>query len=421
MRENGKVTKLNLFDRFLAAAHIIKRGTFSMPVSEYNINYPISAISNSGVSVNASTAQKFSAVFACVRTYEQVMGSLPIRVTGIQNGKLVDMNNGEIHDLLHFPNKYLNHFTFVSLMNARLQLYGNALAVIIFNSKGRPIELIPVEWGSVSMRLIKGEPVYTINDPDTGINGIYLSWQVIHFKINSRNGWTGMSPISAARESIGLGLAAENFGSDFFLKGGNMKGVLETEGHMADAEFKGWKKRWDKYYSGPKGNHTTPVLEYGLKYKDIGISQNDAQFLETRVHQIQDVARFFGLPPSVIGENSRNTFTNSEQQDIQFVKYALSPLCKGQEVELEFKLMSRDNQEKLDIKYNLDGLLRGDMLSRARYEQTLVSSGIFTRNESREIENKAPLPGLDEPLNPAFLTGNTNNQSQSIAENDGKA
>lgn len=422
MRENEKVTKLNLFDRFFAAAHIIKRGTFSMPVSEYQANFPITAISNSGTTVNASSAQKFSAVFACVRTYEWVMGSLPMRVTGMQNGKLVDMNDGEIHDLLHFPNKYLNRFTFISLMNVRLQLHGNALAVIIFNNKGKPVELIPVEWGSVSVRLIKGEPVYIINDADTGINGIYLSWQVIHFKINSRNGWTGMSPISSARESIGLGLAAESFGSTFFQKGGNMKGVLETEGHMTDPEFKEWKKRWDKNYSGTAGDHTTPVLEYGLKYKELGVAPNDAQFLETRVHQVQDVARFFGLPPSVIGENSRNTFLNGEQQDIQFVKYALSPLCKGQEVELEFKLMSRNDSEKLDIKYNLDGLLRGDMLSRARYEQTLVSAGILTRNEAREIENKAPLPGLDEPLNPAFLTGNTqNNQSSTIAENDGKA
>lgn len=421
MPKDEKVTKLTLRDRFFAAAQILKRGTFSMPVSEYQANNPISAIAKSGISVNATTAQKFSAVFACVRTYEQVMGSLPIRVTGMKDGKLVDLNDGEIHDLLHFPNKYLNRFTFVSLMNARLQLYGNAVAVIIFSSKGKPVELIPVEWASVSMRLIKGEPVYVINDTDTGINGVYLWWQVIHFKINSRNGWTGMSPISAARESIGLGLAAESFGSDFFLKGGNMKGVLETEGHMADPEFKAWKKRWDKYYAGPAGDHTTPILEYGLKYKLLGISQNDAQFLETRVHQIQEVARVFGLPPSVIGENSRNTFTNGEQQDIQFVKYALSPLCKGQEVELEFKLMSRDNQEKLDIKYNLDGLLRGDMLSRARYEQTLVSAGILTRNEAREIENKAPLTGLDEPLNPAFLTGKTNNGPTSIAENDGKA
>jgi HK97 family phage portal protein len=382
-----------------------------MPVSEHKAEFPFGGITNAGVSVNATSAQKFSAVFACVRTYEQVMASLPIRITGKIDGKISDIKEGELYNLLQYPNKYLNRFSFMGLMNARVQLHGNAVAVIIFDKKGNPVELIPVEWSSVNIRLIKNQPVYVINDPETGIVGPYLYWQVIHFKINTRNGWIGMSPISAAREAIGLGLAAESFGSDFFQKGGNVKGVLETEGHIPDKEFDAWKKRYDKYYTGAAGDHTTPVLEYGMKYKQLGIAQNDAQFLETRVHQIQDVARFFGLPPSVIGENSRNTFTNGEQQDIQFVKYGLSPLCKSEETELEFKLLTRDNQEKFDIKFNLNGLLRGDMITRARFGQIMVQSGTYTRNEVREIEDMAPLDGLDKPLEPAFLTGKTNNQN----------
>jgi len=382
-----------------------------MPVSEHKDLFPQFGVSASGVSVSASSAQKFSAVFGCVRTYEWVMASLPLRITAKQKGKLIQIDEGNIYDLLSYPNKYLNAFSFIGLMNARLQLYGNALAVIIFNDKGIPVELIPVDWGSVRLVLVKGEPVYIIDDRETGIRGTYLSWQVIHFKINSRNGWQGLSPISVARESIGLGMAADSFGSDFFNKGGNLKGVLETEGHMRDEEFKAWKKRWDAYYTGSRGDHTTPILEFGMKYKPLGIPPNDAQFIETRVHQVQEIARFFGVPPSLIGENSRNTFTNGEQQDIQFVKYSLSPLCKSEEAELEFKLTDRLNKDKLDIKYNLDWLLRGDMLSRARYEQTLVSSGILTRNEAREIEGKPPLPGLDEPLNPAFLTGKSKNEN----------
>jgi HK97 family phage portal protein len=193
--------------------------------------------------------------------------------------------------------------------------------------------------------------------------------------------------------------------------------VLETEGHIPDKEFDLWKKRWDKYYSGSAGDHTTPVLEWGMKYKGLGINQNDAQFLETRVHQVQDVARFFGLPPSVIGENSRNTFTNGEQQDIQYVKYALSPLCKSQETELEFKLLNRFDQEKMDIKYNLNALLRGDMITRARFGQIMVQSGTYTRNEVRDIEDMPPLEGLDKPLEPAFLTGKTKDNTQNNNSN----
>lgn len=401
--------KLSLKDRFSAAARIITRGTFTMPVSEWKNYGSFGADTNSGVAVNTSNAQKYSAVFACVSTYEWVMASLPLRVTRKENDKLIEVKDGELYDLLLYPNKYLNAFTFIGLMNARLQLYGNAVAVIQFNNKGVATDLIPVEWSSVQVRLINGQPVYVIDDPDTGVKGTFLYWQVIHFRINSRNGWVGTSPISFARESIGHGIAIDSFGADFFRKGGNLKGALETEGHLSDAEFKDWKRRWENYYGGAVGDHETPVLEYGMKYKQLGVPPNDAQFIESDIFRITDVARFFKMPPSIIGENTKNAFTSAEQQDIQFVKYSLSPLCKSQEAELEFKLMSRDNQQKVDIKYNLDWLLRGDMLSRARYEQTLVSSGILTRNEAREIEGKTPLPGLDEPLEPAFLTGKSEN------------
>lgn len=394
-----------------------------MPANEYRALYGAIAAngeSNSGITVNATTAQKFSAVFACVRTYEMVMASLPIRVTGREDGKIVDKSDGPIYELLHYPNRYLNRFTFIGLMNAILQLKGNAVAVITFDKKGIPVELTPVDWDCVRMVLQEKEPVYVIDDPEAGVKGTYLGWEVIHFRINSRNGWTGLSPISAARESIGLGLAADRFGADFFRKGGNLKGVLETDGHLGDEEFRKFKEHWDAYYTGQAGDHTAPVLEYGMKYKPLGIPPGDAQFIETRVHQVQDIARFFGIPPSVIGENSKNAFTSAEQQDIQFVKYSLFPLCKSQEVELEHKLMNRFDQEKIDIKFNLDGLLRGDMITRARYEQTLVASGIITRNEAREIEGKEPLPGLDEPLNPAFLTGKQEMLNNDNSNDNGK-
>jgi HK97 family phage portal protein len=391
----------------MAAGEVLMRGNYTMPMQEYIDSFPVGFPTNAGVNVNATSAEKFSAVFACVRTYEWVMASLPLRITSKKNEEITEVKNGELHDLLYYPNKYLNAFSFMSLMNARLQLYGNAVAVIIFNTRGIPVEFIPVSWTCVNMKLSNGQPVYMIDDPEVGIKGTYLFWEVIHFKINLRNPWVGRSPITVAREAIGLGMAAENFGSDFFKKGGNLKGVLETEQSIPDNAFKDWLKRWTKNYEGSKGDHKTPLLEYGMKYKMLGVPPNDAQFIETRVHQVQDIARYFGPPPSIIGENSRNTFLNGEQQDIQFGKYCISPLCKMEESELESKLMDRKSQEKFDIRFDLDYLLRGDMLTRARSEQILVSSGIFTRNEARKLENKTPLAGLDEPLNPAFLTGKT--------------
>lgn len=299
----------------------------------------------------------------------------------------------------------MNSFSFIELMNARLQLHGNSYAVIKFDLKGEPYNLIPVDSGCVTVKVFNGEPFYIINDPEMGIKGTLMYWEVLHFKMLSRNGMTGMSPIAAAREGIGLGLAAEKFGADFFQKGGNLKGVLETDNHLDDKIFKAWKAHWEKFYGGSVGDHTTPILEYGLKYKQLGIPPNDAQFIETRVFQLQDIARFFNMPPSLIGDLSRATFSNGEQQDLQFAKYSLRPLLKHQEVEFEQKLVNLKDEGTISIKYNMDGLLRADMKTRAAYEQTLVTSGILTRNEAREIENREPLEGLDTPLDPAFLTG----------------
>jgi HK97 family phage portal protein len=377
-----------------------------MPTTDYEKVFGNSiAGSAAGIDVNSFSALKLSAVFSCVRILSEQPASFPISVTRRANNKREDLSDGAIYKLLQFPNKFMHRYSFIELMNARLQLHGNSYAVIKFDSFGNPTDLIPVDSSCVIVTLYNGEPFYDIHDPDMGINGTFFHWEVIHFKILSRNGVTGISPITAAREGIGLGLAAERFGADFFQKGGNLKGVLETDNHIDDGVFKKWKKRWEEFYGGAVGDHTTPILEYGLKYKQLGIPPNDAQFIETRVFQLQDVARFFNMPPSIIGDLSRATFSNGEQQDLQLVKYNLRPTLSGQESELERKLVSKKDRGLIQIRYNMADLLRADSKTRAEVEQIQVSTGIITRNEARDMEDRAPLPGLDEPLDPKFLTG----------------
>jgi HK97 family phage portal protein len=399
----GKAPRMKLSDRFRTAYDIMRRGTFVMPVNEYKPDFGIA--SAAGVAVSASNASKLSAVYACVRLLSEQPASLQCNVVRTKDGKREDLTGGSIHSLLHAPNKFMNSFSFTEMMNARVQLRGDAIAVIIFDFKGEPTELIPINPGCWRLKILNREPFYVIDDNEMDIHGTFMYWEIIHFKNISLNGYTGLSTISAAREAIGLGLASEHFGADFFGKGGNLKGTLETEGTMDDKQFAAWKKRWDTYYGGPVGDHTTPILEYGMKYKPIGVAPNDAQFIETRVFQIQEIARFFNVPPTFLAELSRGTFSNGEQLDLQFVKYTLRPLLKRQEVELEAKLVNRKDRGTISIKYNMDSLLRADMKTRAAYEQTLVSTGIMTRNEARTIELLPPLEGLDVPIDPAFLSG----------------
>lgn len=390
-----------------------KRDTFVMPVSEYSASSSgfIGAVT-AGVTVNTTTAMRLGAVFACVRLLSEQIASFEITVKRKESGKIEDLTGGTIHHLLHTPNKFMNSFSFMELMNARLQLHGNSYAVIIFNNSGDPVELLPVDTSSVTVKILNGEPFYIIRDPEMGIDGIYFYWQVIHFKMLSKNGILGLSPLAAAREGIGLSLAAERFGADFFAKGGNLKGTLETDGHIPDKEFREWKKRWDTYYGGAVGDHANPILEYGMKYHQLGIPPNDAQFIETRQFQIQDICRFFLVPPPLIGDLSRATFSNGEQQDLQFVKYSLRPTVKREESELEYKLVSRREEGTIDIDFSMDDLLRADTRTRAEVGLKYVQGGIFTRNEVRETEGKAPLPGLDRPLDPAFLTGKSSEKDK---------
>jgi len=372
---------------------------YTMPTSDYKFMDAIK--SESGVTVTADSALKLSAVYACVRILSEIPASLPIGVTTRdKSGKIIDLSDGPIYQLLHEPNGYMNNFSFTELMNANMQLKGNAVAVIIRNGNGYPIKLIPVSWESTEVKLYKGDVYYIIDDRVIEMKGTFHSTDVIHYKMLSRNGIVGISPLDKAREAIGLGLAAENYGARFFGKGGNYKAVMETDKQLDDPEWKKFNKRINSYT-----DHDIPLLEYGIKYKDIGISPEQAQFVSSRTFQLQDIARFFNVPPHIIGDLSRATFSNIEHQDIQFVKYSLRSLLKRQEVELETKLAPMDGTEKPDIKYILDGMLRGDTKTRAAYYQALVPLGIITRNEAREEENRSPLPGLDEPLNPANITG----------------
>lgn len=409
--------KITLGSRFKAAASAFR--AVQRPISDRSW-WSYNGETDSGVTVTATTAEKYSAVFGCVKIYEDVVGTLPIEVKAQDRVGKPSVDVDYLVKLLRKPNDIHDPVSFWTLVLAWLQTNGNAVSVIKRGGFAEPLELIPVSWHSTNIRLTsKGIPVYFINDTEMGVNGEFMPWEVLHFRINCRTPWIGRSPLTAAREAIGLGIAAEKFGSSYFKKGGNLKGVLETESTLSDDAFKVFKKRWDKQNTGMAGDHTTPLLEYGIKYKTIGINPNDAQFLETRVHQVQDVARFFGVPPSLIGENSRNTFTNGEQQNLQFLTYSVSPLCTRLESELEAKLLREVDREKVAIKFMLNSLQRGDMAARSNFGRTMTSSGIYTRNEIRVQEGLPPLPGLDVPLNPAFLTGKGANNGTGGGGNDG--
>ena len=400
------MAKNNLISRFLRAV--------TPPDGDYTSQQladkwaEITGSSASGIHVNATTAMKFSAFWACVRILSELPASLQKQVIRIgPDGSLKEDKSHYLYKLIEQPNNLMDAFTCEEVMNQDLQINGNALALIITDKNGYPFEKIPIPWKNViEVKVFNRKLYYTIKYPELNIDGTYPSDQVLHYKILSQNGFVGRGVLKHAEESIGLGLAAEAFGNQYFQKGGNIKGVIEAEGEFkSKGEYDTWLTSFAKRWQGAKNNFDVPLLERGMKYKQLGIPPEQAQFLQTRQFQLPDVARFFLMPPHMIGDLIKSSFSSIEQQDIQFVKYTLRSLVKKQEKEIEWKLITAKERGNIHFKHNLDSLLRGDMKTRAEFNHKMIIDGVFTRNEVRVSENKNPLPGLDEPLTPAHIVG----------------
>lgn len=370
----------------------------------------VGAASESGINVTEESSLAFAAVWQARRILSELPASLPIDVFE-EDGQNRTSINHPVKELLNKPNPYMNGFTWMELMSDKLQGWGNGVSVVESGPNGKALTLIPVDSSGVEAKINGNQLWYGINDPTYGIRRTYAAEEVIHFRGFSTDGIWGKSPIKQARENIGLGLAAEKFGARFFKMGGNLKAVIETAGHMGDKEFKEWKKRWDAFYSGDAGDHTTPILEYGMAYKQLGIPPDDAQFLQTRQFSIQDVARWFNLPVHMLNDLSRSTFSNIEHQDLQFVKYTLRPILKRMETELEEKLLLPTERGRIRIRFNIDGMLRGDLASVTSHIKEMYQCGVINKDEARALLNRNSVPGGDQFLNPANITGKTKTEN----------
>jgi HK97 family phage portal protein len=365
--------------------------------------------SESGVNVTQETALAFSAVWQAMRIWSELPPSLPIEFYEEKSGYRTQIEHDAKEVLLN-PSGLMNRFTWNELMSAWLHGWGNGISVIDRNGGARIQSLTPVHPSSVTAKLSNGRIFYDINDRELGVKGTFFSEEVIHYKGFTTTGLWGKSPIVTGKDNLGLAIATEKFGSKFFRKGGNLKQVIETEGHMSDPEFNSWKARWQANYTGENGDHETPILEYGMKLKSLTIAPEAAQFLQTRQFSIQDVARWFNLPVHMLNDLSRSTFSNIEHQDLQLIKYSFRATLKRMETELEGKLLLPKERDVIKIRFNLDALLRGDLASVTQHIKEMVQVGVMSPNEARALINKNPRPGGDEFYTPANIIGNTNKE-----------
>ena len=360
---------------------------------------------SSGKYVTERSAMQMTAVYCCVRILSEAVASLPLqfyRYTD-EGGKEKAVEH-PLYFLLHDePNPEMTSFIFRETLMTHLLLYGNAYSQIIRNGKGEVVALYPLMPDRMTVdrddhgRLYYEYTVYDSDDVNgrkgtdkVGKTVKLQPYDVLHIPGLGFDGLVGYSPIAMAKNAIGLAIATEEYGSKFFANGAAPSGVLEHPGTIKDPSRV--RESWQATFGGSGNANKVAVLEEGMKYTPISISPEQAQFLETRKFQIDEIARIFRVPPHMIGDLEKSSFNNIEQQSLEFVKYTLDPWVSRWEQAMVRALLTPEEKKKFFFKFNVDGLLRGDYQSRMNGYATARQNGWMSANDIRELENLDRIP-----------------------------
>lgn len=395
----------------------------------------------SGKPVNERTAMQTTAVYACVRILAEAVASLPLHVYEYQDdgGKKL-VHDHPLYYLLHDePNPEMTSFVFRETLMSHLLIWGNAYAQIIRDGAGRVLGLYPLLPDKMEVQRDDKGNIYYVYSRNSDENPTFKEYgniklkaeDVLHIPGLGFDGLIGYSPIAMAKNAVGMTLACEEYGASFFANGANPGGVLEHPGVLKDPSKV--RESWNSVYRGVSNAHKIAVLEEGMKYQQIGIPPEEAQFLETRKFQINEIARLYRIPPHMVGDLDKSSFSNIEQQSLEFVKYTLDPWVIRWEQSLQRSLLLPGEKGKYFIKLNVDGLLRGDYQSRMNGYAVGRQNGWFSANDIREMENMNPIPD-EEGGNLYLINGamtkladagafektDTGQQSAPAQENSGK-
>lgn len=355
--------------------------------------------STAGKRVNERSAMQMTAVYSCVRILAEAVAGLPLHLYRYkEDGGKEKAIDHPLYLLLHDePNPEMSSFVFRETLMTHLLLWGNAYAQIIRNGKGEVIALYPLMPDRMTVNRDSNGQLYyeyTVSTDDAPtVKGSLVRLQpsdVLHIPGLGFDGLVGYSPIAMAKNAIGMAIACEEYGAKFFANGAAPGGVLEHPGTIKDPQRV--RESWQSTFGGSGNANKIAVLEEGMKYTPIGISPEQAQFLETRKFQINEIARIFRVPPHMVGDLEKSSFSNIEQQSLEFVKYTLEPWLVRWEQSIQRTLLSPEEKKQYFAKFNVEGLLRGDYASRMTGYATARQNGWMSANDIRELENMDRIP-----------------------------
>lgn len=390
---------MNIFAKFFRSR--------DKPVTQNMLNgafiEPHMGYTTSGKAVTERSSMQITAVYACIRILAEAVAELPLhlyRYTEDSN-KEMDIQH-PLYSLLHDePNPEMTSFNFRETLMTHLLLTGNAYAQIIRNGRGEITALYPLSPNKMTVdRDSRTGEIYYAYYRDSGDGAadesgyvILSPYEVWHIPGLGYDGILGYSPIAMAKNAVGMAIACEEYGAKFFANGASPSGTLEHPGTLKDPEK--IRNSWNALFQGSSNAGRVAVLEEGMKYHQISISPQDAQFLETRKFQLNEIARIYRVPPHMIGDLEKSSFSNIEQMSLEFVKYTLEPWLIRWEQSIHRCLLFGEEKRKYFARFNVDGLLRGDYASRMNGYAVARQNGWMSANDIREMESQKPIPDED--------------------------
>lgn len=336
----------------------------------------------SGANINESTALTISTVYACTYKIASTVASLGLEVYEKSGREIQPANVHPAYDVIKYrPNEYQTAYEFWETIVSMAVLHGCGYALIERDNRGYVTNLIGLDYYDVDRKFVNGQPVFSVKNV-----GMVQAENMLEICNLQRK-----SPIRLHRENLGLAKAAEEFGAEYFGSGGQMTGILSSDQPLKKEQMDLIQGSWNS----AARQAGTKLLPFGFKYSRISISPDEAQFIETRKFQAEEICRIFSVPPTLVQLESQTTYNNVEQQNLQFARHTISPWAKRIEQEIDRKLIQSRERPQIYSKFLLNDLYRGDMQSRASFYTQMLQNGVLNINEVREREDLNPTDGGD--------------------------
>jgi HK97 family phage portal protein len=346
--------------------------------------------STGGMPVSDDTAMNYTAVWAAIRILSESVAQLPLMIYETDKlGNKIKAQDHQLYNLIHRkPNDLMTTYTFVQKCMIDLLTRGNSFVYIKRNGGARPVELLPLDVTKVKLVENEGVIYYELQE-----GGIVDSYDILHFKIMSRDGLVGISPIDAGASAIGYGLALETYGNSFFANGAKVSGVLSTDRQLSDEAINRLRVSFKENYSNIQDANKTMVLEEGLKFNQISLSNEASQMLQSREFSIAEIARLYNVPNHLLRDLTKSSFNNIAEEGLNYVKFSLMPYLVMMESEMNCKLFRKNEEGKIATKFIVNALLRGTPKDRSEYYRTMLNIGAISIDEIRQLEEMPTIDG----------------------------